>query len=59
MKDFLDLAKNIYPYRFKALLNILFNILSNIFALGVFGLLIPFLGLLFDNAKHGFNRTFA
>jgi ATP-binding cassette, subfamily B, bacterial MsbA len=52
MKDFFQLAKYIYPYRVQAFLNIILNLISNVFALGVFGLLMPFMTLLFNNTKH-------
>ncbi len=47
MKDFLKIVKYIIPYKFYAILNILFNILAAIFSLFSFGLAIPFLGILF------------
>lgn len=48
MKDFLKVLKYIIPYKFYALLNILFNVLSTFFSLFSFALVIPFLGILFE-----------
>jgi len=47
MKDFLKIVKYIFPYKVKALMNILFNVLSTIFSIFSFALAIPFLGILF------------
>lgn len=47
MKDFLKILKYIIPYKAYASLNIIFNILSTIFSLFSFALVIPFLGILF------------
>ena len=49
MKDFYKIFKFIFPYKFYAGLNILFNILSTIFSLFSFALVIPFLGILFKS----------
>jgi subfamily B ATP-binding cassette protein MsbA len=47
MKEFLKIVKYIFPYKGHAGLNILFNVLSTIFGLFSFALVIPFLGILF------------
>jgi len=49
VKDFYKIFKFIFPYKFYAGLNILFNILSTIFSLFSFALVIPFLGILFKS----------
>ncbi|PLX06052.1 MAG: antibiotic ABC transporter ATP-binding protein [Marinilabiliales bacterium] len=49
MKDFYKIIKFIFPYKFYAGLNIIFNILSTIFSLFSFALVIPFLGILFKS----------
>lgn len=49
MKDFIKIIKFIIPYKFYAGLNILFNVLSTIFSLFSFALVIPFLGILFES----------
>lgn len=51
MKEFLKIIKYIIPYKFKALLNVLFNILGAVFSLFSFGLAIPFLGILFKTQE--------
>ncbi len=47
MKDFLKIVRYIIPYKVYAALNVLFNVLSTIFSLFSFALVIPFLGILF------------
>ncbi len=49
MKDFIKIIKFIIPYKFYAGLNVLFNVLSTIFSLFSFALVIPFLGILFES----------
>lgn len=51
MKDFLKIVRYIIPYKFYALLNIIFNIFSAIFSLCSFALVIPFLGILFKTQE--------
>ena len=51
MKDFLKIIKYILPYKGHALLNCLFNILSAIFSLCTFTMVIPFLGILFKTQE--------
>ncbi len=51
MKDFLKVVKYITPYKGYALLNILFNVLSAIFSLCTFTMVIPFLGILFKTQE--------
>lgn len=52
MKKFFRVLINyIKPYKFFALLNIIFNILGSIFSLFSLGMLIPFLGILFESQK--------
>ena len=51
MKDFLKVTKYILPYKGYALLNILFNILSAVFSLCSFTMVIPFLGILFNTQE--------
>lgn len=51
MKDFLKVARYILPYKGYALLNILFNILSAVFSLCSFTMVIPFLGILFNTQE--------
>ncbi|MBP7076834.1 MAG: ABC transporter ATP-binding protein [Bacteroidales bacterium] len=47
MKDIAKIFKFIVPYKWYAVLNVLFNALSTIFSLFSFGMVIPFLGILF------------
>ena len=51
MKRFLTIAGYIKPYWFYAVLNILFNVLSAIFALFSFVMAIPFLRILFETQE--------
>jgi len=51
MKDFLKVTRYILPYKGYALLNILFNILSAVFSLCSFTMVIPFLGILFNTQE--------
>ncbi len=48
MNKFSKILQFITPYWFKAVLNVIFNILSSIFALSSVTLAIPFLGILFE-----------
>ena len=45
------LLKFLAPYRYSAIKNVIFNILSAIFALVSYPLVVPFLKILFDNMK--------
>ncbi|HPG73453.1 MAG TPA: ABC transporter ATP-binding protein, partial [Bacteroidales bacterium] len=47
MKDLLKIFKFIVPYKWYAVLNVVFNGLSTVFSLFSFGMAIPFLGILF------------
>lgn len=47
MREFLKVLRYIIPYKWYAVLNIFFNIISSLFSLFSFGLAIPFLGILF------------
>lgn len=47
MKDFYKIIKYIFPYKVQAILNIFFNVLSTIFSVFSFAIVIPFLGILF------------
>ncbi len=51
MKDFLKVTRYILPYKGYALLNIIFNILSAVFSLCSFTMVIPFLGILFNTQE--------
>lgn len=52
MRDFFrTVLYYIKPYKYKASLNIVFNLLGSIFSLFSFVLIIPFLGILFDSQK--------
>jgi subfamily B ATP-binding cassette protein MsbA len=51
MRDFARILKYIWPYKYKALANILLNILSTLFALFSFGMVIPFLSVLFKQQE--------
>ncbi|HKK68160.1 MAG TPA: ABC transporter ATP-binding protein [Bacteroidales bacterium] len=51
MRDFARILKYIWPYKNKALANILLNILSTLFALFSFGMVIPFLSVLFKQQE--------
>ena len=48
MREFIKVLKYIVPYWFKALLSVIFNILSALFALFSFTMTVPFLRILFD-----------
>lgn len=47
MKDFYKIIKYIFPYKVQAIFNIFFNVLSTIFSVFSFAIVIPFLGILF------------
>ncbi len=47
MKDFYKIIKYFFPYKVQAILNIFFNVLSTIFSVFSFAIVIPFLGILF------------
>lgn len=51
MKNIRLLLKYFAPYRWSASRNILYNILSAVFALGTYTLVIPFLNILFDRVE--------
>ena len=51
MNDFYKILKFAYPYKRMALLNALLNILSVVFGLFSFTLIIPMLGILFDTQE--------
>ncbi|MCF0206333.1 MAG: ABC transporter ATP-binding protein, partial [Bacteroidales bacterium] len=51
MKDFIKVARFILPYKGYAVLNIICNILSAIFSLCSFAMVIPFLGILFKTQE--------
>lgn len=51
MKDILRIFKYILPYKWAAIGNVFFNLLSTIFTLFSFGLVIPFLNVLFDQQE--------
>ncbi len=51
MKDLMRIFKYIWPYKYKALMNIILNILSTLFALFSFGMVIPFLSVLFNQQE--------
>lgn len=48
MRDFGRILKYVWPYKYKALMNIILNIFSTLFALFSFGMVIPFLSVLFN-----------
>ena len=48
MKDFVQILKYIKQFKGKAILNIIFNLLSSFFTLFSFTVAIPFLGILFN-----------
>ncbi|HPX76582.1 MAG TPA: ABC transporter ATP-binding protein [Bacteroidales bacterium] len=47
MKDFYKIIKYIFPYKVQAIFNIFFNVLSTLFSVFSFAIVIPFLGILF------------
>jgi ATP-binding cassette, subfamily B, bacterial MsbA len=51
MKDIFRIFKYILPYKWKAIGNIVFNLLSTVFTLFSFGLVIPFLNVLFGQQE--------
>jgi subfamily B ATP-binding cassette protein MsbA len=51
MKDILRIFKYILPYKWAAIANVIFNLLSTIFTLFSFGLVIPFLNVLFGQQE--------
>ncbi|MGC9331290.1 MAG: ABC transporter ATP-binding protein [Bacteroidales bacterium] len=51
MKDLFRIFKYIWPYKYQALLNIILNIMSTLFALFSFGMVIPFLSVLFNQQE--------
>ena len=51
MKDFFRLWSYIKPYKYRAIANILLNLLATLFALFSFSLFIPFLGILFGTQE--------
>jgi len=51
MKPFWRIIRYARPYRVNAFLNILFNLLAIIFSLVSIGLIVPVLGIIFDNVK--------
>ena len=51
MKNIRLLFKYFAPYRWSAFRSILYNILSAIFALGTYSLVVPFLGILFNTVQ--------
>ncbi|MDA3910084.1 MAG: ABC transporter ATP-binding protein [Bacteroidales bacterium] len=51
MKDILRIFKYILPYKWAAIGNVFFNLLSTIFTLFSFGLVIPFLNVLFGQQE--------
>lgn len=51
LKDLARIFKYIWPYKTKVILNIVLNILSTIFALFSFGMIIPFLRVLFNQQE--------
>ena len=51
MKDIFKIFRYIGPYKWKAIANVLFNLLSTVFTLFSFGLVIPFLNVLFGQQK--------
>jgi subfamily B ATP-binding cassette protein MsbA len=51
MKRFLKLLRYLLPYKWFVVQNIVFNILGAFFALFSFAMIIPFLGVLFDNQE--------
>ena len=53
MKSFWRIIAYARPYRVNAVLNIFFNLLAIVFSLVSIGLIIPVLGIIFDNTKTG------
>ncbi len=51
MKRFLGLLKYLAPYKGKVIQNIVFNILGAFFTLFSFAMVMPFLGILFENQE--------
>ncbi|MDY0314959.1 MAG: ABC transporter ATP-binding protein [Bacteroidales bacterium] len=51
MKDFYKIIKYIFPYKGYAFLNIFFNVLSTLFSVFSFAIVIPFLGILFKTQE--------
>ncbi|MDX2432576.1 MAG: hypothetical protein QNK35_16675, partial [Bacteroides sp.] len=51
MKRFLRLVKYLIPYKGKVAQNIIFNVLGAFFTLFSFAMVMPFLGVLFDNQE--------
>ena len=49
MKRIFKLLKYLYPYKGKVVQNVIFNVLGAFFTLFSFALVMPFLGILFDN----------
>ena len=49
MKRFLGLLKYLIPYKGKVVQNIIFNVLGAFFTLFSFAMVMPFLGVLFEN----------
>ncbi|PIE86233.1 MAG: antibiotic ABC transporter ATP-binding protein [Bacteroidia bacterium] len=49
MNKFHKILRYIFPYKYNVLANVAFVILSVLFSLGSFTMVIPFLGILFDN----------
>ena len=56
MEHFYKILKFAYPYKRMALLNALLNILSVVFGLFSFTLVIPMLGILFDTQQKVTNK---
>jgi len=52
MKQFIKIVKLLKPYLGYCSLNVLFNVLSAVFALFSFTMVIPFLGILFENQPY-------
>ncbi len=57
MKQFLKVLKYIYPYWLRSILNVVFNILSAVFALFSISMTIPFLRILFDTQKMVYEKV--
>lgn len=51
MKSFWRILKFARPYRLSAVLNVIFNLLATVFSLASIGLVIPVLGLIFNQAE--------
>ncbi len=51
MKRFFNLLRYLIPYKWFVVQNIVYNILGAFFALFSFAMIIPFLGVLFDNQE--------